>query len=363
MLRRLFSRSSAWAGASLLLPLVVACGQDGRKDAFFDSADGTGDSDGADEASAGSDGGSDSDSSSDGSTDAATTSESTDGEPSCGDGIVNGDEGCDDGVNDGSYGGCNPDCSGPSAYCGDGFVNGPEQCDDANAVATDGCLSSCLVPRSCLEILLDDPQVGDGQYGIGPKGPDFVFSAPCDMSTDGGGWTGLTLPQLCSGNLDVAMTAFEMAPTEGIDDSCRPYTRDGGGDHSYAFDVVFPPGFEAFYLRDFVMKANADGGLGHVSEIYPDNFVQSVWAEGHATMGSATGDVSFGSGSDAGPVISYGALLDANMSCAACETPWLADGQIYEVGSISTLLRLGWGESGGEAEGWYPWWAGSIYVR
>lgn len=120
-----------------------------------------------------------------------TTSDTTDeGGDVCGDGMVSGAEVCDDGINDGAYGGCNPDCMALAPYCGDGQLDGPEACDDANADLSDGCLDSCVVPGSCLELLDYDGMLTDGVYMIAPDGyMGAPFSAYCDMSTDGGGWT------------------------------------------------------------------------------------------------------------------------------------------------------------------------------
>lgn len=110
---------------------------------------------------------------------------------SCGDGYINeGVEACDDGVNDGSYGGCAMDCNDLGPYCGDAVVNGPEECDDANGDSADGCLDSCEVPGSCLEILDYDDSSMDGTYLIAPDGYDGpAFEVHCDMLTDGGGYT------------------------------------------------------------------------------------------------------------------------------------------------------------------------------
>jgi len=58
--------------------------------------------------------------------------------------------------------------------------------DCAPAVLCDTRL--CRVARSCAEILLHFPGSVDGVYTIAP-GTTMPFSAVCDMTRDGGGWT------------------------------------------------------------------------------------------------------------------------------------------------------------------------------
>ncbi len=74
------------------------------------------------------------------------------------------------------------------AVCGDGAVEGDEECDDMNADNTDGCLETCVVARTCRQILEEIPAATDGAYTLDPDDTGG-FAALCDMTTDGGGWT------------------------------------------------------------------------------------------------------------------------------------------------------------------------------
>jgi hypothetical protein len=63
-------------------------------------------------------------------------------------------------------------------------------CDDANDTITDsgtGELDTCAA-ASCLEILDNGYDAGDGSYWIDPDATG-AFEVHCDMTTDGGGWT------------------------------------------------------------------------------------------------------------------------------------------------------------------------------
>ncbi len=249
----------------------------------------------------------------------------------------------------GSY--CNPD----TLNCIDGCLDDSD-CNDGFLCVND---NSCLdVAESCLAWLnLGEDQ--DGMYQIDPDGdgPIPQFETFCDQTTDGGGWTQITLAIACSDVLGGSLTAVQPAPEEGIDQECRPFSTDAGGDSTYHYTIPFPPGFTEFSLNGFKAKARAIAP--DTSEYDGNTFVQAQW---DIANGGCYGDVSYGSGDMPGPVTSFAAQGGAQM-CTECEIDWPEDGVAYTVQDGSTSFRMGWGEGCGQDEGWYPWWEGTIHVR
>ncbi|MDC0716288.1 DUF4215 domain-containing protein [Nannocystis bainbridge] len=111
----------------------------------------------------------------------------------CGDGFVRAElEQCDAGPanDDEAYEGCTTACE-PGPRCGDAIINGEEDCDDNNTDETDGCMSSCVEARSCLQVKTLVPRASTGKYRLWPEalGGETSVEAWCDMDSDGGGYT------------------------------------------------------------------------------------------------------------------------------------------------------------------------------
>ncbi len=239
------------------------------------------------------------------------------------------------------------------ASCGDGVVAPDEGCDDGNAANDDGCLN-CVVPRTCAEIFALAPAAPSGTYLVDTRGTGEPWPVTCDMDHEGGGWTGFLVQDTCNGHLDSEVVGLKTAEETGIDDSCRPYTEYGanGGEYHYYWDIAFPPGFSAFFLRDYKVQ-----GLGDVEL----KFEQQLWTTG---SDFPNGALSLGDAHDEGPVANWahdGGMLES-----------FVDGQIlpypvqevpFALGQSSDSLRIGWGEIGIGNEGLYPWWSGQIFVR
>ncbi len=83
------------------------------------------------------------------------------GDPFCGNGVLEVGEACDDG-NQQSGDGCSAECIPDSAtLCGNDVVDTGESCDDGNTRDGDGCSSECVSEGSCGDNTLDDGEECD----------------------------------------------------------------------------------------------------------------------------------------------------------------------------------------------------------
>ena len=99
----------------------------------------------------------------------------------------------------------------------------------------------------------------------------------------------------------------------------------------------------------------------HTSETsWKSSWSATVW---EVFVGGTSGDIGFGTAAQAGPVVTLVKYLDQAIGCTDCIIDWPAPDDLYDLGETADTFRIGWGESGIQYEGWYPWWAGLIMVR
>ncbi|MEZ4381196.1 MAG: fibrinogen-like YCDxxxxGGGW domain-containing protein [Nannocystaceae bacterium] len=245
--------------------------------------------------------------------------------------------------------------TGDAPLCGNATLDIGEACDDGNALSDDGCLSNCRIPRSCAEILDHDGEATNGVYLVDPQGSGVPWPAACDMTLDGGGWTGFAVQDTCNGNLLATINAVDAGDAAGVDDSCRPFAENiDSGSFIYQLDVVFQPGFEEFFLRNYKIRTILDPEL---------NFVQTSW---QMAYDFPQGSISLGDAKASGPAANWvkdggspdPLPFDTVLPYPLLETPFALDGP-------TDTLRIAWAETTAAeySEGLYPWWAGRIFVR
>ena len=308
---------------------------------------------------------------------------------------------CDDGIK--NQGEADVDCGGPSTGCGrcdlgstctdnlhctSGLCEGQDgkTCAECSVGDTQKTSTTCgyadrgvieqtcpdnewvdgacvdLWYQSCWQYLQDNPSASDGQIEIDPDGPNAgtykPFFVSCDMTKDNGGWTCLTRSN-AHNDLGATMKAEDGASTNGIDSNDRPYTQDDVGDHTYHYTIPFPAGFDQFYLDNYAIRAFA--ASGDTSDL---GYTQTSWDL--AFVDGGAGDISFGA-PGSGPIASYHRQINqipsSKRSCNSCTIDWPLNKTTYDFSQNRTKFRVGWGEAGGQYEGWYPWYKGRICVR
>lgn len=216
----------------------------------------------------------------------------------------------------------------------------------------------CPLGNDCLDILNAGFSVGDGTYDIDIDGSGTgiePFSVDCDMSTDGGGWTGVEFADTYT-YLSGEMTTEDGSTTiASIDPVTGPRTRDGSGRHYCFYNFEIPSGYSQFYLNNWVVRAFAAGG--DTSEMRGSI---TSWSGGLGNHG----DVAFGSPDDNGAVASmYEAAGGHIFGCQSCSLGWPSGTEIYTTDAPADRMRMAWGEEGSQLEGWYPWYEGTLYFR
>lgn len=228
---------------------------------------------------------------------------------------------------------------------------------------------------SCQEYLapalpyLYEGSTGDGVYVIQPPGAATAVPVFCDMTTDGGGWTGIDLAAAAAlgGKAQAVLT-------EGAGVTCGVaagvvlegfYTGSGTKAVVCQYDIDLGFAFDTIRIsrtspdRLELVSVNIAGGVTDVS-----NHLAAPWGE---NIGASTGDVVIGSAAHAGPVLSLGAALGLAPGAVrsfgnGAVIAWPADQTAPAPPPPGTVLRIQLSERGTENEG-YRWVAGRVFVR
>lgn len=245
-------------------------------------------------------------------------------------------------------------------YCSpvSGFeVNGDDCNDDRSDLFPEN--GFCPAGNDCLDILDSGLSVGDGVYDIDIDGSGIgisAFSVDCDMTSDGGGWTGISFADSYN-SLSGALLSQSTNVNTNISQTNGPRTRDTGSQsHYYFYEFDYPSGYTEFYLNDWIVRAYA--GNGSTSEVC-GSIVN--WSSGLVSHG----DIALGSPDDTGPVASMYPSTTSGcfFSCQDCTVAWPQGQQVYETNAPADQMRIAWGEYGSQSEGWYPWYEGSVFLR
>lgn len=198
--------------------------------------------------------------------------------------------------------------------------------------------------------------IGDGEYMIdidGAGGSPAVI-ATCNMTTNGGGWTGLSYfdAKDLGFTTTVVLASGDGVMSEDANGILR--VRDGTAAVGHYHHLEFPiMQSSQFYMKGYQIKGYASGpNTSEMGVRYNPN-----WTLANSVM---VGDIAFGNTS----LISTSYVQEGLgvSSCISC-TGDFTNESVYNLSSASTTFRIGYSEGGGELEGWYPWYSGMIYFR
>ena len=265
------------------------------------------------------------------------------------------------------YDGVDQNCDGLSDDDQDGdgvdaWAQGGEDCDDTSTdVIGCGGSASEAYPGGCSDLLAAAPGIASGAFWLdldGLDGPGDAVELTCDMQTDGGGWVVLT-PCDVQDKLGGSFEDVVASSTFGVDDQCRPYSRDGSGDGAHIWSWTYAAGFSEFKLVNYAARSYA---LGTGTTDLGPSWVMVDW--GTLYLPGGRGDIGFGDRDADGPVDSFSANMESNKGYLEdAPMPWPGTLDIIQLDAPGTRFAIAWGEGGGQNEGFVPWDAGEIYLR
>ena len=229
-------------------------------------------------------------------------------------------------------------------------------------LSSEGCGVQQAGIQSCKDILDAGLSTGDGIYSIdldGEDGPLAAMNVQCDMTRDGGGWTGIT-PGIAFALNGGVLNEVDGQPTSKGFQGNSPFALLENGSFILHYTVPVHRTISQFYLDGYTIK-----GASHLvpnGNDYDMGFnLNPLTTWNSLNFSSPNGDLGIGTLNDAGPAMrlsSWGYYVAPEQEIDV--TPRFND--VYTFGSPSESFTIAFSEYGGP-EGLYAWWSGTIFVR
>lgn len=211
---------------------------------------------------------------------------------------------------------------------------------------------------SCKSILDAGESRGDGIYTIDPTGTS-PFDVQCDMTTNGGGWTGITR-SLTQNVFNVGYTTHA-GKYQWVNDRWFVGDVTAGSYADVAMKIWLPFEYRSFFTTGYKWK-DASEVNGDTFDISYDGRTASYSEGQDANTSSNGGDITFGTYDNVYPTASVFAERGLQ-SQYGTTFRGLPDGKIYDNGVASNSLVIRGHDSGPQDEDAYIWYEGIIWVR
>lgn len=215
--------------------------------------------------------------------------------------------------------------------------------------------NGCGLPKSCKEILDSGLSIGDGVYRVDFDGDGATpeMDVQCDMTRDGGGWTGIT-PEVAFNVAGRSLSYYKSHPGTFRFSGVRPYTNSNSA-KNYIANYDIPIGFEfsAFFFKDYFYR-----GVGSNAFDMNCSNRMNTWTR---SISNYNGDIAVGSVEEPAPKhnqCDYRAhAIAQNVNYAFTRE------EIINFDNPVSSLRIAWSQSGATKEGIFPFYSGYIYIR